>query len=78
MPVYDYEHSDETGPDCKTQFELAHPMSQTVEDCPKCGHPVRKIVSRFSHHKNVLSTSNIKEKGFTRLRRKDKGVYEAD
>ncbi len=78
MPIYDYEHLDKIGEGCDAQFELAHSMSEAVENCPACGNPIRKIVSRFSHHKNVLSTSNIKEKGFTRLRRKDKGVYEAD
>ena len=78
MPIYDYEHIDETGPDCTPQFELAHSISEKLESCPRCGKPIRKLVSRFSHHKNVLGTANIKEKGFTRLRRKDKGVYEAD
>jgi predicted nucleic acid-binding Zn ribbon protein len=78
MPVYEYEHIDEPAEGCTKTFELTHSIHIQMSHCPDCGLPITKIVSRFSHRKNVLSTSNIKEKGFRRLRRKDKGVYEED
>jgi len=78
LPVYDYEHSDRKGPECDERFELAHSINEKITVCPICGHPVRKIVSRFSHHRNILATSRLKEHGFKRMRRRDKGVYEED
>ena len=78
MPLYDYEHIDPPPPGCTPIFELAHSISESCSKCPRCGRPVKKIVSSFAHSKDVLSNSNIKEKGFRRLRRRDKGVYEED
>lgn len=78
MPIYEYEHIDGPGSGCSDPVEFHHGMNDPVRNCPRCGSELRKIVSRFSKHRNVLSTSNIKEKGFTRLRRRDKGVYEPD
>lgn len=78
MPVYDYEHTTEPGAACKLRVELTHSIHEQLAHCPVCGQPIRKIVSRFTHRKNILSSSNIKEKGFRRFRRRDKGVYEED
>ena len=78
MPVYDYRHENEKGPRCEDPFELTHAMSKTIESCPVCGFRVVKCVSSFSHRKNIFAPSNLKEKGFKRLRRRDKGVYEED
>ncbi len=78
MPIYEYAHSDVVGDGCLPTFEEVHGINERMEFCPLCCHPVHKVVSQFSYRANVLSTSNIKEKGFRRLRRKDKGVYEED
>jgi predicted nucleic acid-binding Zn ribbon protein len=78
VPVYEYEHVERKGRGCPARLELRHGISETVASCPTCGKPIRKVVARFSHPKNVLAASNLKEHGFTRLRRRDKGAYEAD
>ena len=78
MPVYEYEHLGIPPEGCPKIIELTHSIHTRLAHCPDCGHPITKIVSRFAYRKDVLSTSNIKEKGFRRLRRKDKGVYEED
>jgi predicted nucleic acid-binding Zn ribbon protein len=77
MPIYNYTHITPS-PDCEDPFELMVEMDQTIDSCPKCGGPVKKMIARFAVGRNVLSTSNIKEKGFQRWRRKEKGVYERD
>lgn len=78
MPIYDYTHSDRIGESCTQAFEQVHGITERLDVCPVCGHPVHKVASRFSHRSSVLATSNVKEKGFRRFRRKDKGVYEED
>lgn len=78
MPIYEYTHSKAIGDGCQRTFEEVHGLSERLELCPICHNPVHKVVSQFSYRANVLSASNIKEKGFRRLRRKDKGVYEED
>jgi predicted nucleic acid-binding Zn ribbon protein len=78
MPVYDYQHLESPGADCRPVFEHSHGINERLACCPICGVPVKKVVSRFSHHVDPLVTSNIKEKGFRRFRRRDKGVYEED
>jgi len=77
MPLYQYAH-DEDPKTCEDPFEVLARRDEVLTDCPRCGGPVRKVPASFTAAKNVLSTSNIKEKGFQRLRRRDKGVYEKD
>ena len=77
MPLYQYTHAEDPGA-CEEPFEVLARRDEVVTTCPRCGRPVRKIPAAFTAAKNVLSTSNIKEKGFQRLRRRDKGVYEKD
>jgi predicted nucleic acid-binding Zn ribbon protein len=78
MPIYDYEHVDAPGPGCEACFEHVHGMNERLEQCPRCGGAVRKVVSRFAKGRDVLGSANIREKGFRRFRRKEKGVYEED
>ena len=49
-----------------------------LETCPVCSKPVEKIFSAVAGKVNKLATSNIKNQGFTRWVRRDKGVYEKD
>lgn len=77
MPLYQYSHVEESG-SCGDPFEHLAATGEALEVCPRCGRPVRKIPAAFTAARNILSTSNIKDKGFQRLRRRDKGVYEKD
>lgn len=78
MPLYEYEHVGGRGEACPEVFEHAHGIFEPLSACPWCGQPVRKRVTRFGVGENLLSASNIKDKGFQRWVRKDKGVYEKE
>lgn len=76
MPVYEYEHIEEP---CSAGevFEV----EQVVRDwpltkCPHCGGPVRKLISRTFTKKPGKSDAELRDLGFTKLVRKDDGVYE--
>ncbi|MBI5178430.1 MAG: zinc ribbon domain-containing protein [Nitrospinae bacterium] len=76
MPIYEYRHL--TKPDkCKEEFELIETISATpLKNCPECGQPVERMMSRFSAKDNILADNNLKDKGFTKLVRDDeKGGY---
>lgn len=75
MPIYEYEHLEKT-----CQRGKIFEVSQSVADspltvCPDCGEPVRKIISRTNIN-TPKSNSELKDLGFTKLVRKDDGVYE--
>ena len=79
MPVYEYKPTGEKSCEhCADGFEAHQPMKEgPLASCPACGAPVARIISSFRVGKgNILSSSNLKDKGFTRLTKKDKGVYE--
>ena len=75
MPVYEYEHQNESC-DLGLIFEVTQPMDQkALSKCPHCGQEVRKIVSRI----NIScpkGNSELKDMGFTKLVKRDDGVYE--
>ncbi|MEZ4525608.1 MAG: zinc ribbon domain-containing protein [Desulfobacterales bacterium] len=75
MPTYEYEHLDEPCERGKI-FEVR----QSLEDpplavCPRCRGMVRRIMSRVSI-RAAKSDSELKDLGFTKLVRRDDGVYE--
>lgn len=75
MPIYEYEHA---GKDCKLGkvFEVEGSFADPpLERCPSCGGPVRKLISTpiLSFPK---SNSDLKGLGFSKLVRRDHGVYE--
>lgn len=77
MPIYEYEHTAKVGKQCDPIFEEMQAMSaDALTLCPVCGHPVQRLISRSTGKVNKFANSNLKEKGFTKLVRKDKGVYE--
>ena len=81
MPVYEYKPTGEdTCEYCESGFEARQPMAEEpLTHCPRCGATVARVLSAFRIGKgNTLSSSNIKDHGFTRLRKKDPGVYEKD
>jgi len=66
MPIYEYRHKEKAGK-CKDPFEVIElNPDEMLEVCPECEKTVERIFSHFSSHKNILSDSNIKEKGFTK------------
>lgn len=77
MPFYEYEAIDGGCPYCTEGFEELQKMKDPhLTVCPKCGALVRRIISRVNMCKDLLGNANLKEKGFTKLVRKEKGVYE--
>ena len=75
MPIYEYEHLNKP-----CSLGRVFDMKQSIQDklltqCPNCGGPVRKLISRIniSAHK---SNSELRDLGFTKLVKRDDGVYE--
>ncbi len=75
MPVYEYTHA---ASPCKIGKEFE--VTQSIKDnplthCPECGQPVHKLISRVAI--SVPKTnSELKDLGFTKLVKRDDGVYE--
>ncbi|MBX3458790.1 MAG: zinc ribbon domain-containing protein [Planctomycetes bacterium] len=79
MPIYEYRHTEKRGDTCEETFETFQKMSDdALTKCPICGQPVEKLLSRFSGGVDKLAPSRLKELGFTKLVRRDKGVYEKE
>lgn len=77
MPFYEYEAIGDGCSYCTGGFEELQKMKDKhLTVCPECGALVRRIISRANISKDILGNANLKEKGFTKLVRKDKGVYE--
>lgn len=77
MPVYEYEHLDE-GSGCGQgrRFEVTQPMSAPrLETCPDCGGAVRRLMSVAAIN-TPKTNADLKNLGFTKLVRRDNGVYE--
>ncbi|GAB7079327.1 FmdB family zinc ribbon protein [Megalodesulfovibrio paquesii] len=80
MPNYDYEHMGQSP--SATPCSLGHIFEQfqSIHDeplavCPICGAPVRRLISKPMI--NVpRSDAEIRDAGFTKLVRRDDGVYE--
>lgn len=75
MPVYEYEH---LGKECARgkRFEITQSMhSDKLTTCPDCGRKVKRLISLFAIN-TPTGDSDLKSHGFTKLVRKDNGVYE--
>ncbi len=76
MPVYEYEHADPCECPMGRQFEWRQSMNDPhLTTCPTCGRPVRRLVSMVAIS-TPKTASDLKNLGFTKLVRRDKGVYE--
>ncbi len=76
MPIYEYEHID--GAPCSSgkRFEIMQPMSDApLVRCPQCQGKIRKLLSCI-HISTPKTNSELKDLGFTKLVRRDDGVYE--
>lgn len=79
MPIYEYRHTDGIGSTCEEIFEILQKMSDPqLEACPYCDKPVQRILSRFAGGVDKLAPSRLKELGFSKWVRRDKGAYERE
>ncbi len=79
MPIYVYEHVSKPGKGCEKQFEYYQEFkSDHLKKCPECKRKVTRIITTANFSVDQLSDTSLKDKGFTRLTRRDKGVYEVD
>jgi len=75
MPIYEYEHIDEPCERGRT-FEVRQSLGDSaLAVCPRCKGPVRKILSRVAIA-TPKTDGDLKDLGFTKLVRRDDGVYE--
>ena len=75
MPVYEYEHA---GPPCAQGqvFEQRQSLLESpLTHCPACGGAVNKLISRINISA-PKTNSELRDMGFTKLVRRDDGVYE--
>ena len=75
MPFYEYEH---LGAPCDQGqvIEVKQPIHDLdLRTCPHCGGPVRKLMTRV-HFKKTRSDSELRDLGFTKLVRRDEGLFE--
>jgi putative FmdB family regulatory protein len=75
MPVYEYEHEGE-GCARGRRFDVRQRVDdERLAACPDCGGAVRRVFSVVNVN-TPRTNSDLKSMGFTKLVRRDKGVYE--
>ena len=75
MPIYEYEHLD-TPCERGWVFETRQSLEESpLTQCPDCGAAVRKIMS-LNFVNTPKSDSDLRNLGFTKLVKRDDGVYE--
>jgi len=75
MPIYEYQHLKEICMRGKI-FEVTRSIYDSpLTACPDCGEPVRKVLS-ITNINTPKTNSELKDMGFTKLVRRDDGVYE--
>lgn len=75
MPTYEYEHLDEPCMRGRV-FEVKQSMDDPpLAICPTCKGMVKKLISCFSIS-TPKTDSEIKNLGFTKLVKRDDGIYE--
>jgi len=77
MPIYQYKSIGKGCKYCRGGFELMQAMKdKPLTRCPFCKAAVKKIPSLCSGFTPLLSNSNLRDKGFTKLQRRGDGTYE--
>ena len=78
MPIYEYEPDSGECERCGGRFECFQSMRDHPHSvCPFCDKPVHRVISRCANPPgNLLSDSNIAEKGLTKYVRTSDGTYE--
>ena len=75
MPLYRYEHAGEPCARGRV-FEIAQSMrDDALTACPDCGGPVDRIICPTGIAAPT-GDSELRDKGFAKLVRRDNGVYE--
>ncbi|RLC53585.1 MAG: zinc ribbon domain-containing protein [Candidatus Cloacimonadota bacterium] len=75
MPIYEYQHL-KKGCLRGEVFEVVHSVhDRPLTHCTECGEPVRRIISR-TNISTPKTNSELRDLGFTKLVRRDDGVYE--
>jgi len=75
VPTYEYKHLSQA---CSLGivFETVQPIAEPpLTACPNCGSPVKRLISRVSVVSG-RSNAELRDMGFTKLVRRDSGVYE--
>lgn len=75
MPTYEYEH---TGKACKLGriFETTQSIhDDRLTKCPECGGAITRLISR-PYVSSPKSDSDLRNMGFTKLVKRDDGIYE--
>ena len=75
MPIYEYEHMAEG---CKLgkRFEIQQSIKDPrLKKCPECNQPVKRNLSLVGISVGK-SNAELRDLGFTKLVRRDDGVYE--
>jgi len=75
MPFYSYEHIGRACSKGKKFSWLQSMKDAPLEKCPECKGKVRRLISRASVSV-VKSDRELRNLGFRKLVRRDKGVYE--
>ena len=77
MPIYQYKAKKNGCDHCREGFEEMQSFSaRPLTKCPQCKAAVKKIPAPCRSCTPMLSDGNLRDKGFTKLVRRDKGVYE--
>ena len=77
MPIYQYKSEKKGCKTCTSGLEIMQSMKdKPLQKCPQCGTKVKKIPSRVSGFVPLLSNSSLRDKGFTKLVKRDTGTYE--
>ena len=75
MPIYEYEHIDKPCLLGKV-FEVKQSIhDKALNSCPNCAGSVQKLISRINIS-TPKSDRELRDHGFTKLVRRDDGVYE--
>lgn len=79
MPVYEYEPMDHDCLMCEGRIEVIQGVNEeALKYCPHCGMDVKRIVSRarFKVAGDLPQMDKAGQKGFTKYKRAEKGVWE--
>lgn len=75
MAIYEYEHNGEAC-DLGTVFQVEHPISDdALTQCPQCKGDIHRLISR-TFISTPKTNTDLKGMGFTKLVKRDQGVYE--
>ncbi len=78
MPIYEYKVGEghEGCAYCRESFTVEQKIKEeALKACPKCGAPVERLIFPVGIS-SVKGDSELKNLGFTKLVRRDQGVYE--